>query len=100
MEALGLRARPALRRRHEAPKHFRKPVIEPANYEHVISFYNGSIAVIISQDRAGSSNGLTLSWLLVDEAKFIDYQQLKEETLPANGGIKVTSGATVSTMPL
>ncbi len=70
------------------PKHFRKPVIEPANYEHVISFYNGSIAVIISQDRAGSSNGLTLSWLLVDEAKFIDYQQLKEETLPANGGIK------------
>lgn len=70
------------------PKHFRKPIIEPANFEHVISFYNGSVAVIISQDRAGSSNGLTLSWLLVDEAKFIDYLQLKEETLPANGGIK------------
>jgi hypothetical protein len=31
---------------------------------------------------------LTLSWLLVDEAKFIDYQKLKDETLPANGGIK------------
>ncbi|MGM9861593.1 MAG: hypothetical protein ACI30W_03270 [Muribaculaceae bacterium] len=44
--------------------------------------------MLISQDRAGSSNGLTLSWLLVDEAKFIDYQKLKEETLPANGGIK------------
>ena len=38
--------------------------------------------------RAGSSNSLTLSWLLVDEAKFIDYQKLKDETLPANGGIK------------
>lgn len=70
------------------PKSFARPIIEPADYEHVITFYNGSCAVIISQDRAGSSNSLTLSWLLVDEAKFIDYAQLKEETLPANGGIK------------
>ena len=44
--------------------------------------------MIISQDRPGSSNSLTLSWLLVDEAKFIDYAKLKDETLPANGGIK------------
>lgn len=70
------------------PKSFKRPIIEPNDYEHVISFYNGSIAVIISQDRPGSSNSLTLSWLLVDEAKFIDYQKLKDETLPANGGIK------------
>lgn len=70
------------------PKSFRQPIIGPKDYEHVISFYNGSVAVIISQDRPGSSNSLTLSWLLVDEAKFIDYQKLKDETLPANGGIK------------
>ena len=70
------------------PKSFAKPITEPADYEHVVSFYNGSIAVIISQDRPGSSNSLTLSWILVDEAKFIDYQKLKDETLPANGGIK------------
>ena len=70
------------------PKSFKRPIIEPNDYEHVISFYNGLIAVIISQDRPGSSNSLTLSWLLVDEAKFIDYQKLKDETLPANGGIK------------
>ncbi len=70
------------------PKTFAKPIIEPAEYEHVISFYNGSCAVIISQDRPGSSNSLTLSWLLIDEAKFIDYNRLKEESLPANGGIK------------
>ena len=70
------------------PKSFLKPIIDPKDYEHVIYFYNGSVAVIISQDRAGSSNSLTLSWLLVDEAKFIDYQKLKDETLPANGGIK------------
>ena len=70
------------------PKTFAKAIIEPAEYEHVISFYNGSCAVIISQDRPGSSNSLTLSWLLIDEAKFIDYNRLKDETLPANGGIK------------
>ena len=70
------------------PKTFAKPIIEPAEYEHVITFYNGSCAVIISQDRPGSSNSLSLSWLLVDEAKFIDYNKLKDETLPANGGIK------------
>ena len=70
------------------PKTFAKPIIEPAEYEHVISFYNGSCAVIISQDRPGSSNSLTLSWLLIDEAKFVDYNKLKDETLPANGGIK------------
>lgn len=70
------------------PKSFRQPIIDPKDYEHVISFYNGAVAVIISQDRPGSSNSLTLSWLLVDEAKFIDYAKLKDETLPANGGIK------------
>lgn len=70
------------------PKSFRQPIIDPKDYEHVIYFYNGSVAVIISQDRPGSSNSLTLSWLLVDEAKFIDYAKLKDETLPANGGIK------------
>ena len=70
------------------PKSFQQAIIEPTDYEHVISFYNGSRAIIISQDRPGSSNSLTLSWLLIDEAKFIDYQRLKDETLPANGGIK------------
>ena len=70
------------------PKGFHSAIIEPIDYEHVISFYNGSRAIIISQDRPGSSNSLTLSWLLIDEAKFIDYERLKDETLPANGGIK------------
>ena len=33
------------------PKSFAKPITEPHDCEHVISFYNGSVAVIISQDR-------------------------------------------------
>jgi hypothetical protein len=70
------------------PKSFASPITEPHDWEQVISFYNGSIAVILSQDRPGAANSLTLSWLLVDEAKFINYEKLKDETLPANGGIK------------
>lgn len=70
------------------PPHFREPIIKPSSWQRVISFYNGSVAVLLSQDRTGTANSLTLSWLLVDEAKFIDYRKLKEETLPANGGIK------------
>ncbi len=70
------------------PKSFKPPITEPHDWEQVISFYNGSIAVILSQDRPGAANSLTLSWLLVDEAKFIDPGKLYNETLPANGGIK------------
>lgn len=70
------------------PKSFRLPITEPHDWEQIISFYNGSIAVILSQDRPGAANSLTLSWLLVDEAKFIDPVKFTQETLPANGGIK------------
>lgn len=54
----------------------------------MIRFYNGSVAVILSQDREAAANSLTLSWLLIDEARFINYYKLKKDTLPANGGIK------------
>lgn len=67
---------------------FKSPRIEPAEYEYVISFYNGSIIYIISQDRPGTSNSLTLDYLICDEAKFLDFEKLKDETFPANGGYK------------
>lgn len=70
------------------PKSFAKPITPPHDWEQVIAFYNGSVAIILSQDRPGAANSLTLSWLLVDEAKFIDPVKLTQETIPANGGIK------------
>nr|WP_321357188.1 hypothetical protein [uncultured Draconibacterium sp.] len=65
---------------------FAKPVREPARYDHVISWYNGSVWYLISQDIPGTSNSLTLQYLLIDEAKFVDFDKLKDETFPANGG--------------
>ena len=63
-----------------------EPIFKPENYENVLSFYNGSIGFIISQDRAGTSNSQSYDALDIDEAKFINFEQLKDETLPANRG--------------
>ena len=68
------------------PKSWPKPVFAPENWDNVLSFYNGSIGIIISQERSGTSNSLSLDAVDIDEAKFVDFQKLKDETLPANRG--------------
>lgn len=65
-----------------------EPIFEPDNWENILSLYNGSIGYIISQDRSGTSNSHSYDALDIDEAKFIDFEQLKDETLPANRGNK------------
>lgn len=65
---------------------WREPIIKPMNWENTLSFYNGSYATIVSQDRKGTSNSQSFDFVLIDEAKFIDFEQLKDETYPANRG--------------
>lgn len=65
---------------------WKQPLFPVQNYENVLSFYNGSIGYIISQDRSGTSNSQSYDALDIDEAKFIDFAQLKDETLPALRG--------------
>ena len=73
---------------HRPPKRLEwpQPLIVPDSWDNVISFYNGSIAQIISQDRKGTSNSKSFDFLDIDEAKFIDFEQLKNETFQANRG--------------
>ncbi len=66
--------------------HWKSPIFTPANWENTISFYNGSVCNIISQDRSGTSNSMSLDYIIIDEAKFIDFEQLKDETFQANRG--------------
>lgn len=66
--------------------HWKTPIFSPANWENTISFYNGSVCNVISQDRSGTSNSMSLDYLIIDEAKFIDFEQLKDETFQANRG--------------
>lgn len=73
-------------RRPPKSANFKEPFIKPESYDHVISWYNGSIQYIISQDGVGTSNSLTLDYGIFDEAKLLDPVKLKEETFPAIGG--------------
>ena len=66
--------------------HWDTPIWEPENYENIISFYNGSYVTLISQDRVGTSNSMSLDGLIIDEAKFINFERLKDETFQANRG--------------
>lgn len=63
-----------------------RPVIEPNDFSDVLSFYTGAIMTIISQDVKLSSNSMTLDWIVGDEAKGLNFDKLKDETFPANGG--------------
>lgn len=65
---------------------WKEPIFPVQNYENVLSFYNGSIGYIISQDRTGTSNSQSYDALDVDEAKFIDFEQFKDESLQALRG--------------
>lgn len=60
-----------------------EPYEPPLSYKYFIACYNGSGIHLVSQDRPGSSNGLNLDWLMGDEAKYLNYDQFLEETLPA-----------------
>lgn len=79
---------------HRPPKawHWVKPIWEPENYDNVLSFYNGSYVTLISQDRTGTSNSMSLDGLIIDEAKFINFEQLKNETFQANRGNEMYFG--------
>lgn len=62
------------------------PLIVPEDWANMLTFYNGACAQIVSQDRAGTSNSKSFDFIDVDEAKFIKFDQLKNETFPANRG--------------
>ncbi len=65
---------------------WKDPIFTPQNWENCIGFYNGSVCQIISQDRDGSSAGLSIDHVLIDEAKYVDYDKLKNETFQTNRG--------------
>ena len=67
---------------------FAKPVREPISYDRVVAWYDGTVWYLISQDVPGSANSLTLQGVMGDEAKFLNFEKLKDEVFPANGGFR------------
>lgn len=68
------------------PEHFVEPHTKPRDYKYCISWYNGTVIHLLSQDRPGSANGLSIDWIVVDEAKFINREKFDAEIVPANRG--------------
>lgn len=77
-----------INRKPEKELNYGKPLDEPVSYANTLTFWNGTILRFISQEKMGSSNSMTLDALIVDEAKFINAQKLKDETIPAMGGFR------------
>lgn len=63
------------------------PYHMPFDFQYFISWWNGAGVQLVSQDRAGSSNGVSIDWIVGDEAKLLHEKRLKEELFPANRGI-------------
>ena len=63
------------------------PYAPPLDYKHIITWYNGAVLQIISQDRPGSTNGMSIDWGIGDEVKLLSFEKLTSEWMPANRGI-------------
>lgn len=67
---------------------FKMPKRKPQGmaWENCIHFWNGTVMIILSLSQPMSANSMSLDWLIGSEAKFLDYQKIKEEIGPANRG--------------
>ena len=63
------------------------PYRPPLEFKYFISWWNGAGCHLVSQDRVGSSNGITIDWIFGDELKLLNHEKLKTELFPANRGL-------------
>jgi hypothetical protein len=68
----------------------RMPYMCPETPEHSLFFrvnrYDISVFRLVSQDRPGSSNGMSIDWIDGDEVKFLNKDKLDTELMPTNRG--------------
>lgn len=63
------------------------PLQVPVKFDHTICWFNGSTQQLISQERSGGANGISIDYIDGDEARILNYQRLDEELVPANRGV-------------
>jgi len=61
------------------------PYVPPLSYKHTIFWFNGSIQVLVSQDRTENAAGHSVDYIIGDEAKHLNYDKLSE-TFQTNRG--------------
>lgn len=68
------------------PKSVPKPVMTPRSWDSCIWFANGAYFQLISLATMGSANGLSICSIIGDEVKFLPYNKIQGEVLPALSG--------------
>jgi hypothetical protein len=63
------------------------PYRPPFEFKYFFSWWNGAGAHLVSQDRQGSANGITIDWIIGDEAKLLNSTRYQTELAPANRGL-------------
>lgn len=67
-------------------KNWDNPIYMPKNYNNVISFANGSILKLLSQDGSVHGQGSSIDYVIGDEAKLLDKARIDEEVLKGMRG--------------
>lgn len=62
------------------------PLAKPRTWENAISFYTGHTIFVISTSQTAAANGLNITELYGDEARFLDFSVVKSDILPALRG--------------
>lgn len=66
---------------------FASPLVTPRTFENCICFRNGNVMLLSSLAVQGSVNGLNLSYMLLDEVRYLTpFHKIQEEALPALRG--------------
>lgn len=80
---------------HCPPKaaRFKPPLVPPKDYKNALQFFNGSLLHFVSFDRPMSTNSMSLDYVMGPEAKFLNYDKITQEVLPALRGNRTLFGA-------
>lgn len=68
------------------PKNFKRGLLSPQKFDHYVSFKWGSGFHLIGFDYRSSSNGLSVQWLTITEAKKQPFDRIQKELMPTLRG--------------
>lgn len=68
------------------PDYFDKPYMKPDKYEHVISWWNGTVVLLASMDRPELNRGGNNDWCITDEALLLKKEEYDQSIAPSIRG--------------
>lgn len=69
-----------------------EPEVKPETYDGVISWVNGHETYLVSQDRPGSPNSLSVQFHLIDEGRYLNKPRYDDDAAPTLRGLEQLYG--------